>query len=231
MLVRHDFADKQALAHALAGAVANNLRSGIKEHGAACLAVSGGSTPVRFFAALSKINDVEWQNVIITLVDERWVDIKSPRSNAALVAAHLLEGPASAARFVPLFGGGETPTRERIAEVNFRLQKLPHPFAAVILGMGNDGHTASFFPGGDTLDAALNEPGPALAINAPGAGEARITLSLPFLLDTKALYLHIEGAQKAKTLSDALGGGEIAQMPVRALLRQDEKPLDVYWSP
>ena len=143
----------------------------------------------------------------------------------------MLKGAASAARFVPLFGGGERPDANRVAQVNSEIRKLPHPFDAVILGMGNDGHTASFFPGGDTLEAALCEPGPAIALAAPGAGEARITLTLPFLIETKALYLHIEGAEKARTLSDALGEGSIAQMPVRAVLRQTQKPVNIYWAP
>ncbi len=231
MLVRNEFKDKQRLAEALAEAVGDNLNSGIKERGTACLAVSGGSTPVRFFAALSARNDIDWQKIIITLVDERWVGTNSSRSNAALVASHLLQGAAGKARFVPLFGGGDAPTSERVARVNLELKKLPRPFAAVVLGMGNDGHTASFFPGGDALEAALGDPGPALAINAPGAGEARITLSLPFLLATNALYLHIEGAEKAKTLNRALAGGEVAQMPVRAVLRQEKIPLNIYWCP
>ncbi|VAW19659.1 6-phosphogluconolactonase, eukaryotic type [hydrothermal vent metagenome] len=231
MFTRHDFTDKQALARALAEAVGANLKSGIDECGTACLAVSGGSTPVRFFEALSTRDDIEWEKIIVTLVDERWVDIKSSRSNAGLVAAHLLQGAAATARFVPLFGGGEEPSQDRVDKVNSEIKKLPHPFDAVVLGMGNDGHTASFFPGGDTLAAALNEPGPAIALAAPGAGEARITLTLPFLLETRALYLHIEGAEKAKTLSDALGEGEVSQMPVRAVLRQREKPVNIYWAP
>ncbi len=231
MLTRHDFESGDALTQALAGAVAKNLNSAIKERGCASMAVSGGSTPVLFFDALSRIDSINWAKVVVTLVDERWVDVNSSRSNAGLVAAHLLQGPAAAARFIPLFGGGKQPTPERVAKVNTQLKTLPRPFAAVVLGMGSDGHTASFFPGGDALQEALSQPGPAIAISAPGAGEARITLTLPFLLGADGLYLHVEGPEKAETLSRALADGEVAEMPVRAVLKQKQKPLNLYWAP
>jgi 6-phosphogluconolactonase len=96
--------------------------------------------------------------------------------------------------------------------------------------MGNDGHTASFFPGGDTLDAALTAEGPTLAIRAPGAGEPRITFTLPRLLETDGLYLHIEGDEKAQVLEAALGDGPVADMPIRAVLRSGA-PVTVYWCP
>ena len=231
MLVRRDQPDRDALAATFASEVITALANGIAAHGTASIAVSGGSTPARFFAALSGHDEIDWQKVTVTLVDERWVDEGSDRSNAALVRANLLKGPAAAARFVPLYSGGEVPDAARIMETNERLAGLPGDFDVVVLGMGNDGHTASFFPGGDTLDAVLTAPGPALALTAPGAGEPRVTLTLPRLLKTRALYIHIEGAEKLKTLEQALGDGPVADMPVRAVLRQTETPVTVYWCP
>ncbi|RDE09985.1 6-phosphogluconolactonase [Pelagibacterium lacus] len=228
---RNVFSNKDKLAEALADAVLDALNAGLDERGRAVLAVSGGSTPKRFFEVLAARDDVDWENVIITLVDERWVDESSDRSNAALVKDHLLAGPAAVAQFVPLYAGGETPDAEAIARTNARLAELPRPFDVVILGMGNDGHTASFFPGGDTLEAALGDDGPALAIRAPGAGEPRVTLTLPRVLDTRALYLHIEGDEKARTLDKALETGPVADMPVRAVLSQGHVPVSLYWCP
>lgn len=231
MIKRHDQKDSAALATALADAVAADLKTGIAERGAASLAVSGGSTPARFFAALAQRADVDWSKVSVTLVDERWVDGNSDRSNARLVKSKLLQGAAATARFVPLYAGEDEPN-QRLIEQTCKMQvSMPHPFDAVILGMGNDGHTASFFPDGDALHQALSEEGPALAIRAPGAGEPRVTLTLPHLLATRSLYLHIEGAQKAQTLATALGDGPVAEMPVRAVLRQTEKPVNIYWCP
>lgn len=228
---RRSFGSKEDLALALAEAVAGNLMQGIESRGQGALAVSGGSTPARFFAALGKRKDVDWDKVLVTLVDERWVPETSDRSNAGLVNMKLLQGPAAVARFVPLYSGGDSPDAPAIDRTREQLAALPERFDAVVLGMGSDGHTASFFPGGDALGEALTGSAPVLAIRAPGAGEPRVTLSLSRLLATEGLYLHIEGEEKAQVLETALGEGPVEDMPVRAVLRQDRTPLTVYWSP
>lgn len=227
---RRSFADKTELAKELAASVADRIRTAIAERGTASIAVSGGSTPGKFFNALGKTKDIEWDKVVVTLVDERWVDETSNRSNALLVNEKMLQGPAAVARFFPLYSGGDEPTDVAIDKTNALMAELPMPFAAVILGMGSDGHTASFFPGGDTLLEALTSAGPTLAIRAPGAGEPRITFTLPRLLETDGLYLHIEGDEKASVLDAALGDGPVADMPIRAVLRSGA-PVTVYWCP
>ncbi len=231
MIDRHDQTDSETLAAALADAVAADLKAGIAERGAASLAVSGGSTPARFFRDLATRNGLDWSKVAVTLVDERWVDESSDRSNARLVMKNLLQGPAAAAQFVPLFTGGDAPDAGRIAETCALQARVPHPFDAVIFGMGGDGHTASFFPGATALDAALTDEGPAVAARDPGADEPRVTLTLPYLLATRSLYLHIEGDKKADALETALGDGPVSDMPVRAVLRQTDKPVNIYWCP
>jgi 6-phosphogluconolactonase len=229
-LDRRSFADKATLAVELAEAVADRIRTAIAERGEAAIAVSGGSTPARFFQSLGKTKDIDWSKVIVTLVDERWVDETSDRSNALLVNERMLQGPAATARFFPLYSGGDEPDAAGVAKTNALLAGLPDQFAAVVLGMGNDGHTASFFPGGDTLAEALTAEGPALAIRAPGAGEPRITFTLPRLLRTDGLYLHIEGEEKAAVLDTALGEGPTEDMPIRAVLRSGHA-VTVYWCP
>ena len=231
MLVRRDHKNRDDLAERFASQVATDLAAGIAERGQALIAVSGGTTPALFFEALSRHAEIDWLKITVTLVDERWVDESSDRSNAALVKHRLLQGPAAAARFIPLYSGGDDPDSGQIAETNARLSGLPELFDTVVLGMGGDGHTASFFPGGDTLDLALSDPGPALALSAAGAGEPRVTLTLPRLLKTRALYVHIEGAEKVRTLEKALGEGPVADMPIRAVLRQTETPVTIYWCP
>jgi 6-phosphogluconolactonase len=196
------------------------------------LAVSGGSTPKDFFARLSR-EKLDWARVQVTLVDERWVADTDERSNARLVKSLLLQHAAGAAPFIPLYTGDATPETGR-ATANARIDALPLPFDAVVLGMGDDGHTASFFPGGDHLAEALDLDGRArvLPMHAPGAGEPRITLSLPTLLETRALYLLVAGEKKRDLLADArLGLGAARDYPVRAVLTQQRVPVAVYWCP
>jgi len=228
--IRRSFAGKDELALALADAVATDLKAAIAARGAGAVAVSGGSTPARFFAELGRRIDVEWSKVTITLVDERWVDESSERSNARLVRDRLLSGVAAAARFVPLYQGGEAPTAASVAQASAAIAALG-PLDAVVLGMGSDGHTASFFPGGDTLEHALTAQGPVVDIRAPGAGEPRVTLTLARILAAQSLYLHIEGDEKLRVLDEALSPGETSDMPVRAVLHQDQKPVTIFWCP
>jgi 6-phosphogluconolactonase len=196
------------------------------------LAVSGGSTPKNLFAALSQ-EPLDWSRVQVTLVDERWVDVDDERSNARMVRNLLLQNAAASAHFVPLYTGDATP-EDGLAVLNERIAALSLPFDAVVLGMGDDGHTASFFPGGDNLHEALDLGGTSrvLPMRAAGAGEPRITLSLPTLLDTRNLYLLVCGEKKREVLADArLGLGEAQHYPVRAVLTQQRVPLAVYWCP
>lgn len=206
------FGDHERLAWNLASDVASALRQLIAASGQATLAVSGGNTPKLFFEKLS-LMDIPWAQVTVTLVDERQVPETSERSNARLVRESLLQDKAAAARFVPLSQAAE----------------LAH-LDVVILGMGNDGHTASFFPGGDNLAVALDPATPEriVEMTAPGAGEPRLTFTLPMLLGAKYLMLHIEGAEKRKVLDAALGDGPVEELPVRAVLRP-QTPLTLYW--
>jgi 6-phosphogluconolactonase len=214
---RFDFANREALAAALADRVARALSRAISRKGSATLAVSGGNTPALFFEHLSR-EDITWNKVAITLVDERQVDETSARSNARLVKAALLQKKAKAAHFVPLFGN------EKYAAAL--------TLDVVVLGMGEDGHTASFFPGGDVLAEVLDEKSSRIVqeIEAPGAGEPRLTFTLQALLKAKVLCLHIEGAKKEKVLEAAQAGTDVMQMPVRAVL-QSAAPLEIFWCP
>lgn len=222
------FDTPEALAAALAGFVAAGLAERIRRDGKAALAVSGGRTPVRFFEALAA-ERLPWSDVVVTLVDERWVDEENPRSNAALVRRHLLQGRAGAAGFLPLWRPAPQP-EDALSAIAAAVADLPQPFAAVVLGMGDDGHTASFFPGGDRLAEAIDPGGtaPVLAIRAPGAGEPRVTLTLPVLLAADRLALHIEGAGKKTVLETALGGHDAMAMPVRSVLHGPKPPV-VFW--
>ncbi len=214
---RHDFENRDGLAEGLAGRVALGLSRAISRQGSAVLAVSGGTTPRLFFEHLSR-EPITWNKVTITLVDERQVDEDSDRSNARLLRNHLFQNNAASARFVPLF-------RNELAASALEPD-------VVVLGMGEDGHTASFFPGGNKLDVALDPKTTTALITmaAPGAGEPRLTFTLAHLLKANVLCLHIEGQNKQVTLEKALAGDNAKDMPIRAVLQSD-RPLEIFWCP
>jgi len=229
---RHDYATRSDLAQALAAGVAAVLAGGIATRGEAILAVSGGSTPKLFLQTLAQA-EIDWSRVTVCLVDERWVPDTSPRSNAAFLRENFLRGPAAAAR-LELFHEDGLTAEEAEPELTRRFGGLPRPFDAVILGMGGDGHTASFFPGGDNLARALDLESheAVVAMRAPGAGEPRVTLTLSRLADARFLALHIEGEEKRRTLDAALADGPAEALPVRAVLRLERnEPLQVFWAP
>jgi len=217
----------ESLAASLADAVAGQLRTALRARGKATLALSGGSTPKLFMEHLAE-HKLDWANVTVTLVDERWVPPDDPRSNAGLLRKHLLRSAASAARFVPLYVKAPTP-EAGMPRVVSEIAKLELPLDVVVLGMGAHGHTASFFPRGDHLEQALDPGGSAriLPMRAPAAGEPRITLTLPVLVGARALYLLITGDAKRRVLIEAVNG---ADYPMRAVL--DAAPgLQAYWCP
>lgn len=222
------FPSPQALAEALAGKVAEALATALERRGTAFLAVSGGTTPKRFFAALSQ-SPIDWSRVTVTLVDERFVPETSPRSNAALVRANLLANRAREARFEGLFRPAANVERAA-EEAAAALAPLPWPLDAAVLGMGTDGHTASFFPDAAGLDTLLDPAGGALVlpVHAPSAGEPRLTLPLSRLVEAGFLALHIEGQEKRAVLEEALSPG--GDKPVSALFSHARAPVPVYWT-
>jgi 6-phosphogluconolactonase len=225
---RRQFPDGAALAPAFAQWTADLLRQSVDKRGEALLVVSGGTTPKRFFAALAAI-PIDWARVTITLADERCVPDDSPRSNARLLRENLLREHAAAARFAPLADSRLSPEQE-LAAANARVATLHLPADLVVLGMGDDGHTASWFPGADNLVEAI-DPGARLLVlpmRAPGAPEPRLTLTARVILRARALALHIEGADKLATLERALGPGPLQEMPIRAALRGAEEKLTIF---
>ncbi len=228
--VWHECADPDALAQVLARAVASALKDAIAERGKATLAVSGGTTPVRFFRALSG-EVLDWEKVTVTLVDERFVPPSSDRSNARLVTLTLLQNEAARAHFEGLYEDcADAEVAAKIA--SGRLGRLP-PFDVVVLGMGLDGHVASFFPDAFDLDTLIDPAGrqDIAAVHAMSAGEARLTWPLAALKTAGLIVLHIEGQAKKDALIEALAPANPAPPPVRALFEHAQTPVHIHWAP
>ncbi len=220
--------DPLQLAGELALAVANALRAAIAERGRATLVVSGGRSPVEFFKRLSA-QPLDWSKVVVSLADERWVPVGHPDSNEGLVRRHLLQGEAAAARFIGIYHA-EPSLAQAAARADQALAELPQPIDVLVLGMGEDGHTASLFPGSPRLAEALDPACAArcLPMLAPGVPHQRLSLTLPLLAGARLRLLALQGQGKLATLRDALAGGDAQQMPIRAFLNL---PLELYWCP
>ncbi|MEM8811959.1 MAG: 6-phosphogluconolactonase [Pseudomonadota bacterium] len=232
MTVRvHTHANKAALAEALATEIEIELTAALANRDRAHLAVSGGTTPITFFQCLSR-KPLNWKRVDVFPVDERWVDEGSTRSNARLIKSELLREQAASARFHPLYNGAADP-RAGLPAVEAEYRPIARALDVVVLGMGLDGHTASLFPHGDTLAEALDPGADATftAMNAPGAGEPRITLTAAAILRARRRFLHVEGIEKHRVLEEARSAGPVTDMPIRAFLDKAGGPLDIYWCP
>ena len=156
----------------------------------------------------------------------------NPRSNHLLVAGNLLQNEARQAVFLPLYQPAAT-AEEAAQLATTATTAIKPPFDVAILGMGNDGHTASFFPAGSNLSLALDAATPRgiVTMEADGAGEPRLTFTFSSLQDARFLVLHIEGEAKKTVLAKAESGGEEQEIPIRAVLRRAATPVDIYWAP
>lgn len=226
-VLARSLSDPPRLAEALATAVAAALRVAIETQGQATLVVSGGRSPIAFFECLAR-QPLAWSQVVISLADERWVPVNHATSNEGLVRRHLLRGPAAAARFIGLYQVASS-LEQAALQAEQALAELP-PIDVLVLGMGDDGHTASLFPHSPNLAEALSAACPrrCLPLLAPAEPRQRLSLTLPVLAAARLPLLAIQGQAKLATLAAALAEGEVASMPVRALLHS---PLEIYWCP
>jgi 6-phosphogluconolactonase len=219
------YADRETFAAGAAQLLAGRLAL----PGSRTLAATGGSTPGPIYDRLAAV-DIKWNRVIVTLTDDRWVDAASPDSNEAFVRTRLLRGPAAVASFVPLRRGG--PTADADAEAAEPGVSAMLPFAAVLLGMGEDGHIASLFPRVEVR--ALDPNGPRTVIGVAMAGLApfvpRVSLTARALLSAELVVLAITGAAK-RAIVERILSDPAFDLPAAAVLRQDRTPVRILWAP
>lgn len=222
-------ADPASLAHQLAQDVAHVLAAGLRDRGVATLAVPGGTTPTAFLTALSA-HPLEWDKVFVTLTDERWVPAGHPRSNVGMVARTLRRGPAMAVRIVGLYD----PDLDVVEGARaWSPPAFEGPFDAVILGMGQDGHTASLFPRTRSWTDALAAPDTQAAwpvTDAPQP-EPRLTLTPARLAHTRWLGVLAHGEAKREVLQKACQAGSVEALPLRWFLHRPDLAVHLYHAP
>ncbi|WP_434518013.1 6-phosphogluconolactonase [Pseudomonas sp. NFX1] len=223
----HELADGKALAATLARDVAERLRAAIAAKGQACVVLSGGRSPVPFLERLAA-EALDWSKVTVSLADERWVPVEHADSNAGLLARHLLKGAAAKARFIGLYQQAEN-LELAAANADQALADLP-AIDVLVLGMGDDGHTASLFPSSPKLDDGLaaSSPRRCLPMLAPSVPHQRLSMTRALLASAGFIALAVQGPNKLATLRAALAGNDLTEMPIRAFLHD---PLDIYWCP
>jgi 6-phosphogluconolactonase len=218
-------------AWAIAVAVAAALRRDLESNERARLLVSGGKSPVPVFRALAQA-PLDWARVDIALVDERWLQPGDSDSNAHLVREHLLRSHAAAARFEPLTRAGSS-IEEAVSYANLHARQPP---GIALLGMGDDGHTASLFPRMRGLDHALQTSNAYVAVDAAGCEGAgpwprRISLTPAGLAPAHTRLLMIRGEGKRALFDRALDGTDAHELPVRIAFTTPGALLQVYWCP
>ncbi len=228
----HQANDADSLAEHLAAEVVAQLQAALNLRSRATIAFSGGSTPKPLFEALVDA-DLDWSKVTATLVDERWVPESHDLSNAAFLKQHLLDRLPVQASFLPLYQIADSveasiPLVEDLVERS----SLGKRFDVVILGMGGDGHTASFFPDASNIAELVDPTAKArlMTCESPSTQVSRITWSLPALLNTECLMLHFTGKGKQQVFERALESQDAKELPIRSAVFQTQTPLQVFYS-
>jgi len=227
------FPDPETMAAVIAERLAGRLRGALERDGEALITLSGGRTPEPVYRRLG-LAKLAWNDVTVTLADERFVPPDDPASNAGLLAQSLFSGEAAKAQFVPLWteGGGLEAAAQR---ADSALKALARPHDVTVLGMGDDGHTASLFPGCPELSTGLDPKSDrrciAVARHDPAPPQARLTMTLSELLRSRLVLVLIQGAAKRRVFEEALTAGDMTDMPIRAILRQTLVPVEIAWAP
>ncbi|HEY1141369.1 MAG TPA: 6-phosphogluconolactonase [Lysobacter sp.] len=228
----HLYPDADALAAALAARLEAVVREAIAERGQAVLALAGGRTPFPAYRALAS-RDLDWSRVVLIPTDERCVPHDHPACNLREMRNAFAD--AQGARFVSLtVEDGDPAHSETLARA--MLLRYADDFDAVVLGMGNDAHTASLFPGAANLAATLDPTDTEGAYRMdpqplpPEAPFPRITLTAARLLRARSLHLALTGEGKHTVLREAQASQDVLRHPIAAILHAPGAAVHIHWS-
>ena len=217
----HRFTSREVMVERASNQIADAVKKAVKVKGAASLMLSGGSSPRPVYEALSGMN-LPWDKVTIGLVDDRWIDRGEAGSNETFLDETLLKGAAQKAKFIGLKTRDINPSAG-VKASETQISAIPQPFDVCVMGMGLDGHTASWFPNSKGLRRALdpNNSDRVIAIDARGCSVAcdhpdRISLTLSAVMASKQIILMIPGAGKSDVFKQS-ALKSVYDAPVKAL--------------
>ncbi|MDV6340552.1 6-phosphogluconolactonase [Nitrosomonas sp. Is24] len=193
---RRVYPDIESLSQGFAEFAAAALRDTLNRKPQATLVVPGGNTPRHYLPALAKCQ-LPWDRITVTLSDERWVDVNDAQSNEQLVKQHLMNHLPVNTPFVGLKTHHGN-AFDAIETIHQRLDKLPLPLSLTVLGLGEDGHIASLFPG---MNPDLTDIHHCIAVAPPVAPSLRVSLSLELLASSEQIALVVTGKSKRQLLN------------------------------
>ncbi|MEQ1815474.1 MAG: 6-phosphogluconolactonase [Nitrosomonas sp.] len=219
---RYAFPNIEQLSQAFADFAATTLQNTLAHKPQATLVVPGGNTPRHYLPALAKCK-LPWDRITITLSDERWVDVTDEQLNEHLIKQHLMSHLPADTRFVGLKTQHNDPFAA-VDEIHQRLDSLPLPLSLTVLGLGEDGHIASLFPG---MNPDLLSRHHCVAAAPPLAPSPRISLSLAILADSEHVALVVVGKAKRRLL-DQLNENPNQEIPLSWLLQRTQSPITIF---
>ena len=219
------YPDAEMMAMDLADVLASEINNALHNKDRVTLVVPGGTTPGPIFDILCGVH-LDWARVNIMLTDERWVPESSDRSNTRLLRERLLVDQAAAATFIPLYKDADS-VEAALPDLSAAIGPLL-PIDILLLGMGDDMHTASLFPGADNLQQAFDAHAPLLLpMRTKAAGEPRVTLTAPVLHGAMSTHIVFTGKAKNKAVKAARKINDPLVAPISAFL----KGATVHWAP
>ncbi|MBY0499964.1 MAG: 6-phosphogluconolactonase [Nitrosomonas sp.] len=219
---RHAYPDIESLSQGFADFAATTLKNTLTRKPQATLVVPGGSTPRHYLPALAKCQ-LPWDRITITLSDERWVDVNNEQSNEQLVKKYLMAHLPPNTSFVGLKIQHENPF-DAVDTIHQRLDQLPLPLSLTVLGLGEDGHIASLFPG---MNPDFLSTHHCIAVAPPIAPSLRVSLSLEMLARSENIVLVAAGKAKSRLL-DQLSKHPNPKLPLVWLLQRTHVPITVF---
>lgn len=223
--VLHRFSSRQACNEALAATLSDCLEQALADSNSASLLLPGGSTPRGLLQCLQQ-RSLPWSQVQISATDERWVAADAVQSNTQMLRRALPEAQLLEPRLA------DSAQASSVAWAQALQGRLP--FAASLLGMGDDGHVASLFAGMPGLAEGIDfaaQPS-ALVGLAPDEPRVRLSLNLAMLANTQWLGVLLFGESKGRMLERVLANDPTTQaLPIYHLLWQAPRPVQVYWAP